>query len=230
MRSLSGTSHLDHKPHAMLATLLLDSIKQQLSYMVVYQRSTWCFDLHNNYWTKLTHKPSAKPPRTVHHIAAAFNKSTLLIYGGFITGTTLAYNGIWLLRFHNLHNCSGEWINMTNRIQGGHLPLRQFHSATIFRKYIIFYGGLKSLKVSDEYNSVYDESITVIYTTQTGPNLQIQQILISPAIPVRYLHSLSVYTSEALLLMGGASSKLHERINNKPIYCNSVMTSQTPCN
>ena len=121
--------------------------------------------------------------------------------------TQLTGNEIWLLHFHNLHNCSGEWINMTNRIQGGHLPPRQFHSATTFRKYIIIYGGWKLHAVRDEYNTVYDKSITVIDTTQTGPNLQIQQILISPEIPVRFLHSLSVYTSDALLLMGGRSSK-----------------------
>ena len=40
-----------------LATLLLNSMKQQLSSTVVYRGSTWCFDLHNNYWTKLTHQP-----------------------------------------------------------------------------------------------------------------------------------------------------------------------------
>ena len=174
------------------------------------ETSTWCFDLHSNYWTKLTHQPSTKPPSTIRHIAAAFNETTLLIYGGDIRRTKMAYNGIWLLQFHNLHNCSGEWINMTNRIQGGHLPPRYGQSATTFRNYIIIYGGLNSHSVRDEYNSVYDKSITVIDTTQTGPNLQIQQIPISPAIPVRFLHSLSVYTSDALLLMGGASSKSGE--------------------
>ena len=164
------------------------------------QFSTWCFDLSDNYWTQLTQLSQNQPQPTGFHVAAVFNDTTLLIYGGYKVRAHETSHEVWILTFHNLQNCSGEWINMTNRIQGGHLPPRECATATSFRNFIVIYGGRNPNNPSDKYTSLYDQSVTVIDTTQTGPNLQIQQILISPPIPVRYHHSLSSYTSDGLLL------------------------------
>ena len=40
-----------------------------------WERSTWCFDLHDNYWTKLTHQPSTKPPWATGHIAVCLQQN-----------------------------------------------------------------------------------------------------------------------------------------------------------
>ena len=179
----------------------------------------WCFSISRNYWTNFSQPFSNnRPPLTSHHIAAKFNKTTILIYGGLIESGAYgnkykAYNGVWLLKFHNLHTCSGEWINMTHRIQGGQLPPRYYLSATVFQSYIVIYGGVDEYNLEEVYTSRYDQSITVIDTTQTGPNLIIQQLPLSPPIPVRYAHSLSIYTSAGLLLLGGVESKSDKTAN-----------------
>ena len=179
----------------------------------------WCFKLSSLTWqeAKLPSQQQSVPVMRSHHVAFRHNETSFVIYGGLSTSYRPLAD-VWIFVFTNLSSCAGGWSELTHQLVGSKLPPRMFHSATVYDEgFTIFYGGEASnfsldepLLLPEYANADYDGSLAVLHLSPSLQRAAVYYIPIKPIISPRTRHSLTFYTNQDLLLLGGKNSNRTE--------------------
>ena len=176
-----------------------------------YSKITWCFPLSANrfHWqaARLSSSRSVPHPRS-HHLSCSYtyaNVSGVIILGGVHGATT--FHDLWLLNLTDPMTCTGNWMELTSRVVGGRIPFRRGYSMT---KYgltkVILFGGRSPDDMSSRRNGL-DDFVRTSYLTLLDfaslNTIRLKTIPLQEPVPCRLRHSLSTYTADSFLLLGG---------------------------
>eukprot|EP00117_Sycon_ciliatum_P042202 scpid25682/ scgid30730/ len=180
----------------------------------------WCFDLREHYWTQAnlttnTHVPQWRSNAIFGHVAFPVPgpSSAFAIYGGFQGDFGLplfSSNRSYMFEFSNLEECEGQWVELQARSRP--LPGLALHSVTIVSSDIYVFGGLCEL---EQRNSLLRLQI------DRRPSYTVEWVEVKQArtLPAMFGHSLTEFTPDFLLLLGGIhydSARCH---NNLAGFC-----------
>ena len=181
------------------------------------------------------------PPRAFH-IAFRNNSSSLIIHGGIheTSNTSHSMNtilcDIWILSFHGISQKTVTGVELTSRVQGKSLPCAYGHTYTEYQGIGLIYGGFCHQKKSSlsrlANTGDHPCSHSQIYTIFVSPDAEVvtvASIPIQPPIPQRAFHSLSKYTTNSLLLLGGMHAMLNGSqvpvLQHNPLLQNAPITT-----
>ena len=160
------------------------------------------------------------PMSRAFHIAFPHDSNSIIIHGGFHHEPPFKriHCDIWILYVHKQDNIDGisfstTWTELTSRIQGRTLPCVFGHTYTVHQGVGLIYGGTRSLDARPSPSGLSTEQLTesdnsLIYTIVVSPDAKtvtVGSIPVEPPIPQRTFHSLSTYTTNSLLLLGGVN-------------------------
>ena len=178
-------------------------------------------------------------PTRAFHIAFRHNSSSLIIHGGIhqisntFTGRKAILCDIWILSIDELHSKATD-VELTSRVQGTSLPCTYGHTYTVYQGIALIYGGFCQESSEGRLDMTGDHicSHSQIYTIFVSPDAEVVtvgSIPIQPPIPQRAFHSLSKYTTNSLLLLGGVYAMLNDSqlpvLEHNPLLQNAPITT-----
>ena len=150
------------------------------------------------------------------HVAFRHNSSSLIVQGGLLQSekTHMILCDIWIVSFFRKRNSGFEvqqCLNLTDRVHGKSLPCVYGHTYTEYQGIGLIYGGfcqLSSTHNQQDLRCGQAEIYTIFIFADAGAVI-VDRIPIEPSIPQRALHSLTIYTANSLLLLGGVDGILN---------------------
>eukprot|EP00117_Sycon_ciliatum_P027621 scpid28047/ scgid22401/ Probable serine/threonine-protein kinase drkC; Receptor-like kinase 3; Receptor-like kinase C; Vesicle-associated receptor tyrosine kinase-like protein 3 len=177
----------------------------------------WCFDLRSGYWQQgvernRTNSPGAQGQPLAGHVAfsmASTKYPTFIVYGGADLGSPFLSNSHKLsaFEFDDLGECRGRWRSISSIVEPTNrtLPSLVLHSVTTFEDQIYVFGGYPIFRGIKDMPCGSFFRLDVDVTGDQG-RASCEPITGTPH-HLRTLmgHSLTPYSSDSLLLLGGCS-------------------------
>ena len=181
-----------------------------ISSTLVYESHPWCYHLGNNYWRRAKYVPflQATPRARSLHVSFPYRDIGMAVQGG--ASDLELFGDLWMFVTSSSAACSGRWVELTGYVTGGHLPRRKGHSATQYGDWdVILFGGYSSeskgqkngleSNTEDAKDDMYLTILRIISLTE----VRIRKIPLQRSVQRRTGHSLSRYTNDSFLLLGG---------------------------
>ena len=181
-----------------------------------------------------------RTPTRAFHIAFRHNSRSSIIHGGIhqISNTSTSKNtilcDIWIL---SIDESASKAIGaeLTSRVQGKSLPCAYGHTYTEYQGIGLIYGGVCRQK---SYESRLDmtgdhicnhSQIYAIFVSPDAKVVTVGSIPIQQPRPQRAFHSLSKYTTNSLLLLGGVYAMSNDTqlpvLEHNPLLQNAPITT-----
>ena len=177
------------------------------------KRAMHCYHTRLNYWIQNLPTSKDQPCPVYENVAFRHNDSSFIIHGGKCLGRPS--NQIWIFSFTNITTCTGYWLHITQRVIGGVSPAIYGHTATVSDTFAILFGG------KGDFAS---NSLIVLETATDASVVTLTTVPVLPSLPSRFGHSLSWYSKNSLLLLGGMHSQYP---NSAKLTKSSIITLNT---
>ena len=172
---------------------------ERFKYQDAFTPSVWCLDLNGYYWlSRRLVLPGVEPPSRADHVVIPHNETSFIIYGG-ISAKFRALGDIWLVQFEDIGSCLMRWQNLSVPVGGVQLPAMYGHRAAAFEGRNFVYGGTSG----NPHDVHIHRWLFEISVAPDGSTVHVSKFELRPAPNPRKYHSLSPYTADALLLLGG---------------------------
>ena len=181
-----------------------------------YTNMTWCMLTHYDplaqdfsvSWQRfVTPTSQSMPLPRGGHVAFPYKPDGMIIQGGSV-GSERIFGDLWILKITSQRSCTGEWIELTKNVVGERLPQCSQHSATLYNDDVIMFGGYCIDNDNSTGSGAGETSLQMtdhllVITIKNLSFISLKRITLSRPIYMRTSHSLSRYTNDSFLLLGG---------------------------